>query len=420
MFDINRWQEVYHVLRSNKLRTFLTAFGVFWGILLLILMLGAGIGMQNGIIEGFKNFATNSSFIWSQTTSKPYAGFQRGRNWNFTNDDMVAISSNINDIEILSPRISTGWGSKTIILRGTVSASFTVNGDYPNYDKVDPNIMVYGRWLNDLDIAGSRKVVILGERCYERLFKEGGNPVGQYIQINGMFFQVIGVAKPSNPNINIGSNKKETLTIPFSTLQRTFNMGNQVHYFAVTSKKDVKVSVIEEKIMRFLKKRHSIAPDDQEALGHINIETEFSKINGLFLGVGFLIWVVGLGTLISGVIGVSNIMLVIIKERTQEIGIKRALGATPRNIIGQIVTESIVLTSVAGYLGLCFGVGILYLINLATQNATGDNIFRDPQVSFTIGMLSLAVLVLTGLLAGLYPAYKAVSIKPIDAIRTEN
>ena len=420
MFDIDRWQEIYAALKSNKLRTFLTAFGVFWGIFMLIIMLGSGKGLENSVFEDMGDFATNSAFIWARKTTMPYKGFTRGRRYNFTNDDMKALKDNIPEIDLLAPRLQ-GWGGdgENNVTHGLKTGSFTIQGDYPEINKIDPNKILEGRFINYKDIEQSRKVCVIGTRVKEVLFEENQEVVGQYIRVKGIYFQVVGVVEPIS-KINIGGQKDQTIYLPFTSLQKAYNFGDVVHYFSVTAKENIPVSVVDKKCRALLKERHQINPDDDQAVGGFNLEEEFKKMRGLFTGISVLIWIVGTGTLLAGVIGVSNIMLIIVKERTKEIGVQRAIGATPARIISQIMMESVVLTSVAGYIGLVLGVGLIELINMVLESSGADGtFFRHPSVDFGIAMTALGILVVSGGLAGLIPAQRAVSIKPIDALRDE-
>ncbi|MDP2114858.1 MAG: ABC transporter permease, partial [Bacteroidota bacterium] len=398
---------------------FMTAFGVFWGIFMLIIMSGAGKALENGVLDGVKAFATNSAFFWTERTSVPYAGFQRGRRWNYENTDIYYIRENVKEVEYLSPRLF-GWqqnGDNTI--RGERTGAFNVFGDYPDYFKIDRWTPIKGRLINEIDILQERKVCVIGERVLEVMFAKDEDPIGQYLKISGVYFQVVGVIH-AETRINIGGGKKEeTIIIPFSTMQKAYNYGNVVHFFSVTSKKGTKVSDLEVKLKKILKERHKVAPEDLQAIGSFNIEKEFVKFSALFLGIQVLTWIVGIGTLLAGVIGVSNIMLVIIKERTQEIGIQRAIGATPGTVIKHIVAESVFLTVMAGYIGLSLGVGVLEILNQILLKAEGEMFFRNPEVNLTMALSALAVLVVAGIIAGLIPAKRAVSIKPIDAIRDE-
>lgn len=402
------------------MRSLMTAFGVFWGIFMLIVMSGAGRALENGVMDGIKAVATNSAFFWTEPTSKPFKGFQRGRRWNYKNDDIQYIRDNVKEIEYLSPKLfgpNANSGDNTI--RGKKTGSFNITGDYPDYYKIDPWTPVKGRLINEIDILHKRKVCIIGERVAEVMFEKEENPIGEYLQINGVYFQVVGVVHPeTRMNFN-GNRKTESIMIPFSTMQQTYNMGDVVHFFAVTSVSGVSVSQLETKLKDLLKNRHKVAPDDIQAVGSFNLEVEFVKYQGLFSGIQILTWIVGIGTLLAGVIGVSNIMLVIIKERTQEIGIQRAIGATPGKVIMHIVAESVFLTVIAGYIGLSLGIGLLELANMALDSGSDEVFFRRPEVSFNMAVGAVSVLVISGIIAGLIPARRAVSIKPIDALRDE-
>jgi len=415
MFDRDKWQEIFSTLRKNKLRTFLTAFGVFWGIFMLMIMLGSGNGLQNGVTQGFGDFATNSFFIWTNSTTMPYKGFPRGRRFWFNNEDIKALRENVSEIKYLAPKIQ-GWGGEgsNNAVRGLRTGSFRIQGDYPEFNLIDP-VNLNGRFVNDFDIENKRKVAVIGSRVYDMLFEPGEDAIGEYIRLKGVYFKVVGIFTPKGKQ-DMGPDKTETIIIPFTTLQKVYNYGDVVGYFAITSKDDISATIAEEKVKKILAQRHSIHPDDKFAFGGYNIEEEFKKMTGLFLGINMLIWIVGIGTLIAGVIGVSNIMLVIIKERTREIGIKRAIGATPFSIVAQIIQESIFLTSIAGFWGLVAGVWILEgVASSLPESDTG--MFANPEVDFNIAIKALILLIIAGALAGLIPAKRAVSIKPIDAIR---
>lgn len=420
MFDLDLWKEILSALKKNRMRTFMTAFGVFWGIFMLILMSGAGKALENGVMDGIKAFASNSAFFWTEPTSKPYKGFQRGRNWIYKNTDIEYIRANVKEVEYLSPRLF-GWRQRTgeNTVRGEKTGTFNIYGDYPDYFKIDPWTPLKGRLLNEIDVLHKRKVCVIGERVAETMFEKDEDPIGEYLKVAGVYFQVVGVIHPET-RINIGGgNKEETILIPFTTMQKAYNYGDDIHFFSVTSAAGTPVSQLEEKLKTLLKERHKIAPDDKQAVGSFNIEVEWIKYNRLFLGIQVLTWIVGIGTLLAGIIGVSNIMLVIIKERTQEIGIQRAIGATPGKILMHIVAESVFLTVIAGYIGLALGVGLLELLNMALENGGDEIFFRRPEISFKMAVAALSVLVISGIFAGLIPAKRAISIKPIDAIREE-
>ncbi|NPA36392.1 MAG: ABC transporter permease [Chlorobi bacterium] len=424
MFDRDRWHEIISAIKKNKLRSALTAFGVFWGIFMLVVMIGAGNGLKNGVYEGVKDFATNSAFVWTQSTTVPYKGFKRGRDWNFTNKDMQTLRDQVPELDVIAPRLS-GWkiNRGENVVRGKKAASFSINGDYPSYRKIDPCVMVYGRYINNDDISEKRKVCIIGERVYEVMFDEGEDPVGKYLRVNGVYFKVIGVFRSKNPKINIGSDKKESIYLPFTTMQHTFNYGDRVHYFAMTAKKGYPVDKVLDKVINVLKKQHKIAPSDQGAIGNFNLEKEVRTIGYVFIGINLLIWIVGIGTLIAGAVGVSNIMLVIVKERTKEIGIQRAIGARPWTIISQIITESVFLTTIAGFVGLAFGTMVLKLVSTAIEQNAGQGedemFFINPEIGVVVAVSAFVILIVTGVVAGLIPARKAVQIKPIEALRHE-
>lgn len=413
--DMDRWQEIWHTITHNKMRSFLTAFGVFWGMFMLVAMVGAGIALQRGMNRGIEGFSTNSCFVWEEKTSEPYKGFKKDRSWYIENADIPVIIQKVPELQYIAP-VLFGGNSTNNVTRNDKAGSFNVKGNYPSYNLIDASKMLYGRFVNDIDILEKRKVCVIGERVYELLYPNKENPVGTSIKVNGIYFQVIGVARHTS-NINIGGNAQETVVLPFSTMQQAYNMGNRIHFLAVTAKPGIKMKEVEEKVHAVLRDNHSIAPTDKKAVGGFNMEDIFNQFMYLGIGIASLIWIVGLGTLLAGAIGVSNIMLVTVRERTKEIGVRRALGATPRNIIAQILTESIVLTLIAGVLGIMFGVGLLALVGKLLEN--GAQFFRDPQISFNVAIVALLILVVIGTFAGFLPANRAMRIKPIEAIREE-
>ena len=420
IFDLDKWHEIYYALRKNPLRTFFTAFGVFWGIFMLIIMMGAGEGLYNGATHDMGGMATNSIFMWTQNTSMPYKGFQRGRYYRFNNDDTQALIDNIPELDVVAPRLQ-GWGGEgnNNVIRGERTGGFNIQGDYPAINIIDPVDITSGRFINENDIADKRKVAILGIQVVNDLFNQGEDPLGEYIQIQGVYFQVIGVFKSKKGDQQAEWDNK-AIFIPFTTLQKVYNYGDMVGWYSMTAKKNYPASIVEDKAKELLKKRHSIHPDDDRAIGSFNLEKEWSKMTNLFNGIRGLVWIVGIGTLLAGVIGVSNIMLIVVKERTKEIGVQRAIGATPFNIVSQIIIESVFLTSFAGYFGLALGVGLLELINyMLVSTGAESNMFNNPEVDFNKAMTALVILVISGIFAGMIPARRAVSIKPIDALRDE-
>lgn len=418
MFDIDKWNEIIQALKKNRLRTFLTAFGVFWGIFMLIIMLGSGNGLHNAVFDNMGDFSTNSCFMWTQTTTMPYKGFSRGRRYNFNNDDTKVLIRNLPEIKALSPRLN-GWSSDggTNTVRGDKAGAFSIMGDYPAWQMIDPVEITAGRFINEIDIAGKRKVVAIGQKAVDALFEIDEDPIGEYIKINGIFFKIIGTFQ-SKKSGRQAEREEQNIHMPFTTLQKTYNFGDVVGWYAMVAYDDIPVGIVEEKAKSILKARHKIHPDDSRAIGSFNVEKEFKKMTGLFLGINSLIWIVGVGTLLAGVIGVSNIMLVIVKERTKEIGIQRALGARPIKIIIQIINESVFLTALAGGIGLSAGVWLVEIINIAMAGGNGD-MFKNPEVDIKIATIALVILIVSGAFAGLLPASRAVSIKPIDAIRQE-
>jgi putative ABC transport system permease protein len=422
MFEIDRWKEIISALKKNRMRSFLTAFGVFWGIFMLIIMAGAGKGLENGITQGVGQIATNSFFMWTNRTSEPYKGLRRGRWWNFENEDVEFIRKHVKEADIVSPRLFAGGGGGNNTVRGERAASFYIKGDYPEWNNIDPADVIKGRWLNNVDILQRRKVCVVGEKVIEGLFDKEEEPIGEYIRVNGVYYQIVGVIKPVS-NINMNGRSEESIFMPFSTMQVAYNYGNQVHVMGITAKPGFSAAVVEDKVIALLKERHKIAPTDVQAIAHINLEKQFKQFSSLFTGIQILTWIVGIGTLLAGVIGVSNIMLVIIKERTQEIGVMRAIGATPRNVIGQIILESVFLTTVAGYIGLFMGIllleGFNYALEMAAASGASEVFIKNPEVNLGVAVACLLVLIVSGAIAGYIPARKAVSIKPIDALRAE-
>ncbi len=419
-FDRDSWTEIMQALSKNKLRTFFTAFGVFWGIFMLVVMLGSGKGLQNGVSRGMGDMATNALFMWTQPTTVSYKGFPRGRTYNFKNEDTKALRDNIPELEYIAPRLQVfgGEGNNNVV-RGERTAAYTIQGDYPDMNKIDPTNILEGRFINNNDIANKRKVIVIGTRVKDEMFGDDEDPIGEYIRISGVYFKVVGVFS-SKKNSRQAEQENQQIIMPFSTLQQTYNMGDVVGWYSMTAYKNIPASTALEKAKNLMRKRHSIAPDDNRAIGAFNVEVEFQKMENLFIGINGLIWIVGIGTLLAGVIGVSNIMLIVVKERTKEIGIQRALGATPLAIQRQIILESVFLTAIAGYIGLVFGVGLLQLINYALIKFNlGGDMFANPEVDFQKAITALIILIISGALAGLIPARRATKLKPIDALRDE-
>lgn len=421
MFDYDKWQEILATIKKNKLRTFLTMFGVFWGIFMLMLLLGAGNGLRNGVTKNFAGWATNSGFVFGRRTTMAYQGMQPGKYIRFTNEDKEAIERNVEGLESIAPRNNLGgWNGGNNVARNNKTGAFTIFGDYPEYQKVQVVNIYSGRHINQKDIKDRRKIAVIGESVADILFNKGEDPISEYISINGVFFQVVGTFK-SKRSGEQGNRDTQSIYVPFTTFQQAFNMGNRIGWFAFTAKPGVDATLVEEGIKRVLRERHRVHPEDVNAIGSNNLQKEFAQVNGLFMGIRVFVWIVGIGTLLAGVIGVSNIMLIIVKERTKEIGVRKALGATPLSIIGLIMQESIFLTAFAGYIGILLGTLLIESLgHMVRQEPEGIiDMFGPPEVSIEVALTSLAVLVFFGALAGLIPAGKAARISPVEAIRVD-
>lgn len=417
LIDSDHWREIYEALRGNKVRTFLTAFGVFWGIFMLMVMIASGNGLWNGVSQGFSDEATNSLFVWSQRTSKPYRGMQTGRQMQLDSGDDAAIRAQIPEAAVICPRNQLGgFRGGNNVTRGTKAGAFSVMGDVPEIARVQSIHLTSGRFLDRLDLDERRKVCVIGSHVREVLFAKDENPLGEMIKIGGVTFRVIGTFRPTRSSGGDRDEALQTIFVPFSTFQTAFNFGNRVGWFAIIARDGVPASVVETKTLALLKERHRVAPDDPRAFGHYNSELDYNQVTGLFTGIRALVWIVGIGTLAAGVIGVSNIMLVIVRERTNEIGIRRAVGATPFTITVQIVFESLVMTTFAGYLGLVAGVGVVAAIAHAIA-PNSPEMFRDPEVSFQAALVTLGILVVSGIAAGLVPASRAIKVSTVEALR---
>ncbi|TAH18986.1 MAG: ABC transporter permease [Cytophagales bacterium] len=415
MFDIDKWAEILGTIRKHKMRTALTAFGVFWGIFMLIVLLGSGKGFENGVVKGF-DIARNAVFMWSQRTSEPYMGLKPGRFIKFTTDDVDAIRENVPEVDVIAPRNDLGGGSVT---RGIKTGAFQVFGDYPDFFKVKPMSMVSGRFINDIDIKERRKVAIIGTEVQKTLFKDDENPVGEYIKIKGISFKVVGIFKTAGSGEDIRQDA-QTIFLPHSAMIQAFNQGNRIFWFAFTPKEGIEAKIIEDKIKVLLAQRHKVAPNDLKAIGSANVEEEFKRVQGLFLGIAGFSWLVSIGTIIAGIVGVSNIMLIIVKERTKEIGIRKALGATPFSIVSLIIQESVVITAFAGYIGLLCGIGLMETVGyLMRKYEVQMDFFAPPEVNLTVAVSAVIFLVFTGALAGLVPAAKAAAVNPVVALKDE-
>lgn len=421
MFDRDKWGEILQALSANPVRTALTAFGVFWGIFILVILLAAGKGLENGVKKGFSGIATNTMFMWTQVSSKPYKGLPIGRHFNFKNDDVPALKANFPSLLYVSPRNQLGdFQGASNVIRGDKTGAFGIYGDYPELISQESMDIIKGRFINHNDIDAKRKVAVIGEGVINLMYNPGEEVIGSYVKINGVSFMVVGVYKSRNNNNGGAEQAQKNLFIPFTTFQQAFNYGDVVGWMAITAKDGSSITEMKKDIVNFLKARHSVHPDDERAIGNFDLFEEYSKVNGLFLILRFIAYFVGTLVLLSGVIGISNIMLIVVKERTKEIGIRRALGATPGTIRRQILTESIFLTIIAGMAGIAFATGLLALLNMALESMPSDDMmFANPSVDLIVVFVALMILVGSGLLAGFIPAQIAISVKPVDALRTE-
>ena len=411
--DIDRWEEILITITRNKTRSLLTAFGIFWGIFMLVALMGGSQGIQEMMSSNFQGFATNSGFSGSNQTSKAYKGFRKGRYWDLDLNDVERIRRAIPEIDILTPS-NAQWGIKATYDKRE-SNSCSMKGIFPEYAQIETPTLTMGRFINHIDVKERRKVCVIGKQIYETLFPDGSNPCGKFINVNGIYYQVIGV-NTSSGNMSVNGWPPTTITIPFSTMQQNYNFGNKIQLLCYTARPQHSIKDIQARIEPILKKAHLIHPDDKQAVLNVNAEALFSMVDNLFKGIEILSWMVGLGTLLAGAIGVSNIMMVTVKERTTEIGIRRAIGAKPRDIMSQILSESMVLTILAGMTGISFAVFVLQILEIGTAQSEMPANF---QISFWMAIGACIILLLLGMLAGLAPAYRAMAIKPIEAIRDE-
>ncbi len=411
IFDIDTWQEIFEGIRKNMLRTAITIFGVMWGVLLLVSLLGVARGIENNFEKLFGDFATNSVFVWAQSTGKPFKGFQTGRPIRLKQSDVAAIKNNVKGLEFVVPRNQ----SQSKIVRGLKNVDVGVYGDYPILDKVEKKNLIYGRFINKNDIDKRKKVCVIDEDTYKQLFEIDEFPIGIYIKINSINYKVIGVYK----KINMGGGPQGGIHIPFSTFQQVYNQGNNIGWLTITGRPDYEIEQIEADVKLLLKNLHEVHPEDERAFGSFNLGEAFKKFTGFLKGIQFLTWFVGIATLIAGIFAIGNILLITVKERTQEIGIRRALGATPREIKQQIVLESVFLTSIAGALGIILGGLILFMIDHSSAVTGEDAWLSNPTVNIPIVLISVLLLIALGTLIGLIPAHIATSIKPIDALHDE-
>jgi len=419
LFSRDSWSEILEALSSNWFRTAMTAFGVIWGIFILVILLAAGKGLENGVKSDFGDIATNTMFMWTQRISKPYKGLPKGRRFRYRIGDVQAIKDNVPHMRFVSPRNQLGgFGGSNNVVRGLNSGAYNVYGDYPEIIQQEPMDITSGRFINYGDINEKRKVAVIGEGVVTGLYEKGEDPIGTYIKINGVNFVVVGTYKKKSQGGDREEGSKEIYT-PFTAFGQAFNQGDRVGWMAITAEDGQSITQLKTQVFDVIKERHSIHPEDNRAIGNFDLYEQYSRIEGLFFALKLIAYFVGSLVLISGIIGISNIMLIVVKERTKEIGIRRAIGASPWSIRGQVLLESIFLTIVSGMMGITFGALIIYLINLALDAAGPIDMFANPSVDINVVIIALTILVVSGLLAGLIPAQNAIKVKPVDALRTE-
>lgn len=419
MFNRDRWKEILEVLTTNWFRTVLTAFGVFWGILILIILLAAGKGLENGIRADFDNIATNTMFIWTRSTTKAYKGLPKDRNFNFKLEDVQLLRQNFPELRFISPRNQLGGfqGSNNVV-RGIRTGAYNIYGDYPEFIEQEPMQITRGRFINQKDITDTRKVAVIGLGVVADLYEPGEEVLGSYIKIQGVNFKVVGTYKKRASNGDREEGQKQ-IFVPFTAFSLAFNRADNVGWMAITANDGTSITSIKEDIVGFLKEKHRVHPEDQRAIGYFDLFEQFNRVESLFGAMSFIAYFVGILVLLSGIIGVSNIMLIVVKERTKEIGIRRALGEQPWSIRMQILLESLFLTLISGMAGISLGALFIYGINALLDMNGPVDMFMSPSVNLGVVTAALTILIVSGLLAGFIPAQSAIRIKPIDALRTE-
>ncbi|MBT8235721.1 MAG: ABC transporter permease [Bacteroidia bacterium] len=419
MFNRDRWKEILEVLTKNWFRTVLTAFGVFWGILILIILLAAGKGLENGIRADFGDIATNTMFMWTRSTTKAYKGLPRGRRFNYKIQDVALIREQVPNLRFISPRNQLGgFRGANNVVRGIKTGAFNVYGDYPEIINQDPMKITSGRFLNQLDIEQKRKIAVIGEGVRSSLYDLGEDPLGTYIKIQGVNFLVVGTYKKRTTDGD-GEEVQKEIYIPFTAFSQAFNRADNVGWMAITAIDGTSITQLKERIVGVMKEKHKIHPDDLRAIGYFDLYEQYNRVESLFGAMRVIAYFVGILVLLSGIIGVSNIMLIVVKERTKEIGIRRALGEDPWSIKKQILLESIFLTLISGMAGIVMGALFIYGINAILEMSGPVDMFLNPSVSLGVVSGALVILMTSGLLAGFIPAQSAIKVKPIDALRTE-
>lgn len=410
MFSTDKWREIFLTISKNKLRTFLTAFSVAWGIFMLIILLGAGQGLQNGVISKFNSDATNSLSIVAGVTGKEFRGRKEGRRISFTNRDYFeTLRLNSDNIEYISAKVLI-W-SNSLISYEKESVSYNVQGVHPDADEIECSNIIRGRFIDRIDIENNKKSAVLSEKIRKELFGDK-QAIGEWIDIGGIMFKVVGIYNESSDQEN------DRVYIPLSTAQKSYGLNNSIYsvWFTVKGLDVAQTVELENKVRSQFAQRHTFSPTDVGAIHLYNNLKQFQNITNLFAAISGFLWLIGIGTIIAGIVGVSNIMLIIVKERTKEIGIRKAIGAKPKSIVNDIFMESIFITTTAGYFGLVFGVVVLELYSLL---APPSDFFTNPQANIKIAVGATILLVICGTIAGLIPAHRAASIKPVVALRDE-
>jgi putative ABC transport system permease protein len=414
MFDLDKWQEIFYTVKQNKLRTFLTAFSVSWGIFMLVMLLGAGRGLENGVEKEFEEDAKNSIYVSTGKTSIPYGGLKMGRNIQLKNSDYKELRSKINGVEYLTSRYYCS-GEFTVRFRDNYS-SFSVVGIHPDHEYLENQYAFKGRYINLIDLQDKRKVVVIGSEVEKILFKEEG-AVGNWIDIGGIPYKVIGVYEDAGDG-----DEDRRIFIPISTAQLAYNGSDKIHnmWFTVGDATVRQSKDIVDRVRDQISGKYHFAKEDSRALFIWNNVENYQRFMDLFMGIRIFLWIVGIGTIIAGIVGVSNIMLIVVKERTREIGVRKALGATPASIISLFLQEAIVITGLAGYLGLISGIGLIELINYSMNKfELITPFFRNPEIHLQTAAGATLLLIVAGILAGYFPAKKAAKIQPIEALRDE-
>ncbi len=419
MLNKDRWNEILEALSANPFRTLLTAFGVFWGIFVLVVLLSLTTGLRNGVSKDFGDFATNSIFMWGQGTSKPYKGLPKGRRVQFKVEDVAVLKEKMPELKYVSPRSQLGgYNGANNVTRNEKTGAFTVSGDYPEFIKQQPMDIIAGRFISYSDINEKRKGVVIGDGVVTSLFNIGEDPIGEYVKINGVNFMVIGTF---NAPSNDGNNEElaNTIYVPFTTFNQVFNRGDDIGYIAITAFDEYSITLLKPRILEIMRQQRTIHPEDDRAIGNFDRAEAFGRITGLFDILKFVGFFVGGLILASGMIGIINILLISVKERTNEIGVRRALGATPWQIRWQIIQESLIITLISGMAGVAGGAGLIWIMNYVLEQSGPVDNFANPSVNIAVIITALIILIVSGIVAGLFPAVRATKIKPVDALRTD-